>query len=87
MRIPTDSVDREQFFLDLIQKCLASREERKPDYASLRSWYLFGNGPVKGFAVTLSIGIVSSMFSAILLTRMMIAIWLKKKRPQKLNLI
>jgi len=45
MRIPTDSVDREQFFLDLIQKCLASREERKPDYASLRSWYLFGNGP------------------------------------------
>lgn len=49
--------------------------------------YLFGNGPVKGFAVTLSIGIVSSMFSAILLTRMIIAIWLKKKRPKKLNLI
>lgn len=49
--------------------------------------YLFGNGPVKGFAVTLSIGIVSSMFSAILLTRMIVAIWLKKKRPKKLNLI
>jgi preprotein translocase subunit SecD len=49
--------------------------------------YLFGNGPVKGFAVTLSIGILSSMFSAIILTRMMIAIWLKKKRPQKLGLI
>ncbi|MBU6140231.1 MAG: protein translocase subunit SecD [Proteobacteria bacterium] len=49
--------------------------------------YLFGNGPVKGFAVTLSIGIVSSMFSAIILTRMMIAIWLKKKRPKKLSLI
>lgn len=49
--------------------------------------YMFGNGPVKGFAVTLSVGIISSMFSAIVLTRMMIAIWLKKFRPQKLNLI
>ncbi len=49
--------------------------------------YLFGNGPVKGFAVTLSVGIISSMFSAIILTRMMIAIWIKKRRPQKLNLI
>src|SRR3989338_1727811 len=49
--------------------------------------YLFGSGPVKGFAVTLSIGIISSMFSAIILTRMMIAIWIKKCRPQKLSLI
>jgi protein-export membrane protein SecD len=49
--------------------------------------YVFGNGPVKGFAVTLAIGITASMFSAIILTRMMIAIWLKKRRPQKLNLI
>jgi len=49
--------------------------------------YMFGNGPVKGFAVTLSIGIASSMFSAIILARMLIAIWLKKTKPQKLNLI
>jgi preprotein translocase subunit SecD len=49
--------------------------------------YVFGNGPVKGFAVTLSIGIIASMFSAIILTRMLIAIWLKKSRPQKLNLL
>ncbi|MBP7710225.1 MAG: protein translocase subunit SecD [Rickettsiales bacterium] len=49
--------------------------------------YAFGNGPVKGFAVTLSIGIIASMFSAIVLTRMLIAIWLKKRRPKKLNLI
>jgi hypothetical protein len=45
MRIPNNPVDREIFYLDVIQKCLASREERKPDYAALRSWYLFGNGP------------------------------------------
>ena len=45
MRIPKNPVDRELFYLDLIQKCLVSREERKVDYASLRSFYLFGNGP------------------------------------------
>ena len=44
MRIPNDPEEREQFYLHIIEKCLASREERKPDYASLRSWYLFGNG-------------------------------------------
>ncbi|NBV05841.1 MAG: protein translocase subunit SecD [Proteobacteria bacterium] len=49
--------------------------------------YVFGNGPVKGFAVTLSIGIISSMFAAIVLTRMMIALWIKNRRPKKLNLI
>lgn len=46
--------------------------------------YNLGSGPVKGFAVTLSVGIVASMFSAILLTRFMIVLWLKKKRPNKL---
>lgn len=38
MRIPKNPVDREIFYLDLIQKCLVSREERKVDYASLRSF-------------------------------------------------
>jgi preprotein translocase subunit SecD len=49
--------------------------------------YFLGNGPVKGFAVTLSIGILASMFSAIMLTRMMIVIWLKKRRPKKLSIV
>lgn len=49
--------------------------------------YAFGNGPVKGFAVTLSIGIVASMFSAIVLARLIIATWLKKRRPSKLSLL
>jgi protein-export membrane protein SecD len=49
--------------------------------------FIFGSGPVKGFAITLSIGILSSMFTAILLTRMIIAIWLKAKKPSKINLI
>ena len=45
MRIPTNPEDREEFYLNLIYKCMVSREERKVDYSSLRSWYLFGNGP------------------------------------------
>ena len=51
MRIPTNALDREEFYLDLIKKCLVSREERKVDYASLRSWYLFGNGPDEAPAI------------------------------------
>jgi hypothetical protein len=45
MRIPTDPLHREQFYKELISKCMVSLEERKGDYSSLRSWYLFGAGP------------------------------------------
>jgi hypothetical protein len=44
MRIPTEALAREQFYLDLIEKCEVSMNERKADYLGLRSWYLFGNG-------------------------------------------
>lgn len=45
MRIPKSPEDRENFYLDIISKCMVSRETRAADYATLRSWYLFGNGP------------------------------------------
>lgn len=45
MRIPSNPVHREEFYLDLIQKCFVSREERKADYSALRSYYLFGAAP------------------------------------------
>ncbi len=48
--------------------------------------FYFGSGTVKGFAVTLSFGILSSMFSAIMLTRLMIVVWMKKTRPKTLPL-
>ena len=41
--------------------------------------YQFGTGAVKGFAVTLSIGILISMFTAISLTRVVILWWMKSK--------
>ena len=44
----------------------------------------FGSGPIKGFAVTLSIGLVTSMFSAIMLTRSLVILWLRQRRPQAL---
>ena len=43
--------------------------------------YAFGSGPVRGFAVTLGIGIITSMFTAISLTRLMVASWLRRTRP------
>ena len=45
MRIPTNNDDRENFYLDIMNKCLVSREERKGDYTTLRSYYLFGVSP------------------------------------------
>ncbi len=44
----------------------------------------FGSGPIKGFAVTLSLGLVTSMFSAIMVTRLLVVTWLRRRRPQAL---
>lgn len=48
--------------------------------------YSFGTGPIKGFAVTLAVGIITSMFSAIMITRLMVTHWLKTKKPTELPL-
>jgi len=45
MKLPQDLEQREYFFNDLIEKCFVSRDTRKADYSSLRSWFLFGAGP------------------------------------------
>jgi preprotein translocase subunit SecD len=43
--------------------------------------FSLGSGPVRGFAITLGFGIVSSMFTAITLTRLVIAIWIRQRKP------
>jgi preprotein translocase subunit SecD len=48
--------------------------------------FYFGTGTIKGFAVTLAIGILSSMFTAILLTRLLISVWFNSVRPKKVPL-
>ncbi|MGO8915351.1 MAG: protein translocase subunit SecD [Stellaceae bacterium] len=44
--------------------------------------FFLGSGPVKGFAVTLSIGVITSLFSAILITRLQIVTWLRRTKPK-----
>ena len=46
--------------------------------------YVFGSGPVRGFAVTLAIGIVTSFFTAITVTRLIVSVWLTRTKPQLL---
>ena len=52
--------------------------------ASLMFW--FGSGPIKGFAVVLTIGIVTSVFTAVVVTRWMAARWLHKTRPTTITI-
>jgi preprotein translocase subunit SecD len=46
--------------------------------------FQFGAGPVKGFAWTLSIGIFTSVFAALILTRMFVALWYRSSRTKTL---
>jgi len=45
MIIPREPEEREFFYQDLIRKCSVSRENRRADYAALKSYYLFGSAP------------------------------------------
>lgn len=46
--------------------------------------FYFGTGPVRGFAVTLAIGVATSMFTSVTVTRLIISSWLTKFKPTKL---
>ena len=46
----------------------------------------FGSGPIRGFAVVLLIGIITSVFTAVNFTRMMVSLWVKSKRPRAINI-
>lgn len=46
----------------------------------------FGSGPVRGFAVVLIIGVITSVFTAVYFTRMLVALWLKRARPRSINI-
>ena len=43
--------------------------------------FSFGTGPIKGFSVTLGVGIVTSFFTAIMVTRLMVVTWLWRVKP------
>jgi len=53
--------------------------------AAALMWY-FGSGPIRGFAVVLMIGIVTSVFTAVNFTRMLVALWVRRTRPRELHI-
>ncbi len=48
--------------------------------------YYFGSGPIRGFALVLGIGIITSVFTAVNLTRMLVALWVRRARPKELHI-
>ena len=46
----------------------------------------FGSGPVRGFATVLLIGVVTSVFTAVYFTRMLVALWIHRARPRALHI-
>jgi protein-export membrane protein SecD len=46
----------------------------------------FGSGPIRGFAVTLFIGVLTTLFTAFTLTRLIVATWVKRVRPKEVPL-
>jgi preprotein translocase subunit SecD len=46
--------------------------------------FTVGTGPIKGFAVVLTIGIITSVFTAVTVSRMFVAGWLRSARPASL---
>ncbi|TFL17741.1 protein translocase subunit SecD [Jannaschia formosa] len=47
--------------------------------------FALGSGPVRGFAVTLGIGILTSVFTAIYVTRLLIVFWFERRRPRTIE--
>jgi preprotein translocase subunit SecD len=48
--------------------------------------FYFGTGPIRGFAVVLMIGIVTSVFTAVNITRLLVALWVRRARPKELHI-
>ena len=47
--------------------------------------FTVGSGPVRGFAITLGLGILTSVFTAIFVTRLFIVIWFEQRRPRTIE--
>lgn len=47
--------------------------------------FVMGSGPVRGFAITLGLGIMTSVFTAIFVTRLMVVFWFERRRPKTIE--
>ena len=48
--------------------------------------YFVGSGPIKGFAVTLAIGIITSLFTTFILGRLFVSVYIKSKKGQEIKI-
>ena len=48
--------------------------------------FQLGSGPIKGFSITLAIGIITSVFTAFTVTRFMVARWIRKSNPKEISI-
>ena len=46
----------------------------------------FGSGPIRGFAITLFIGVLTTLFTAFTLTRLIVSTWVRRVRPKEVPL-
>jgi protein-export membrane protein SecD len=49
--------------------------------------FWLGSGPIRGFAVTLTLGILTSVFAAVTVTRLLVAMWLKNAKAKGRSLV
>jgi preprotein translocase subunit SecD len=47
--------------------------------------FAMGSGPVRGFAITLGLGILTSVFTALFVTRLLIVMWFERRRPRTIE--
>ena len=47
--------------------------------------FAVGSGPVRGFSITLGLGILTSVFTAIFVTRLIIVMWFERRRPKTIE--
>ena len=47
--------------------------------------FALGSGPVRGFSITLGLGILTSVFTAIFVTRLLVVIWFERRRPKTIE--
>ena len=47
--------------------------------------FVMGSGPVRGFSITLGLGILTSVFTAIFVTRLLIVMWFERRRPKTIE--
>ncbi|UOA26788.1 protein translocase subunit SecD [Pseudosulfitobacter sp. DSM 107133] len=47
--------------------------------------FVMGSGPVRGFAITLGLGIVTSVFTAVYVTRLIVVMWYERRRPKQIE--